>query len=198
MLSRTAGVVQQVGFDTPILAFGAGNVATTWYAPCGSQASTHPAGLGFAVLSQVLQEVLSNVNFPGTVLSDALQPYVATIRDAMSLHDYTLSLPGTGVDAGNIVIDVGASRLSKVKVETLPSVASAQTSPASGSPSPGSAMPVSTPATTPNWSTPPNALATSNAAPSTSLRPSVQQHTLTMPAPLGPVPTVPSPLSAVH
>ncbi len=198
MLSRTAGVVEQVGFDTPILGFGAGNVATTWHAPCGSQDSTHPAGLGFAVLSQVLQEVLSNVNFPGTVLSDALQPYVATIRDALSLHDYTLSLPGTGVDAGNIVIDVGASRLSKVKVENLPGATSAQTSPAGGSPGPGAAVPASAPATAPNWSAPPNAVATSNASPSSSLRPSVQQHALTMPAPLGQVPMVPSPLSAAH
>lgn len=198
MLYKAAGVVEQVGFDTPILDFGAGNVTTTWHAPCGSQASTHPTGPGYALLNQVLQEVLSNVNFPGTVLSDSLQPYAATIRDTLSLHDYTLTLPGTGVDAGNIVIDVGASRLSKVKVENLPGATSAQTSPAGGSPGPGAAVPASAPATAPNWSAPPNAVATSNAAPSSSLRPSVQQHALTMPAPLGQVPMVPSPLSAAH
>ncbi len=113
----------------------------------------------------MLQGALSNLNFPGTVLSDALQPYADKILGALSLHDYTLTLPSSGVDVGNIVIEVGASRLSKVKVGNLPGVASAQGSPAGASPIPAPAMSASPVATTPNWSAPAGATASSGVAP---------------------------------
>ena len=129
------GVVQQLGFGAPIPTFELTDSQVVWHgpAPCTTP-PLYSASTLTVPIEASLNDALSNLGFPGTVVNDALAPFTAQILSQVSLHSYAVAATG-----GDLVFTVGGSRLSDKAIPLPAPVAKAA---ASGAPA------------APTWSTP--------------------------------------------